>query len=312
MTDHSARVIVIGSGPAGFTAAIYLGRANLPPLVFEGTQPGGQLTITTDVENYPGFPEGITGPELTEKFRAQAARFGARILAKTVTGVDLSRRPFEVRVDGECYNADALIVATGSSARWLGLPEEEQFHGKGLSACATCDGFFFKDREVAVIGGGDTAMEEALYLTNFASKVTVVHRRDQLRASKIMAERAMANPRIAFAWNKVVNRLIAGEDGLLAALELKDTQTGELSRLPVSGCFIAIGHVPNTAFLEGQLETDAQGYIVTKPGSTATSVEGVFAAGDVQDHVFRQAITAAGSGCMAAIECERWLGGQGG
>jgi thioredoxin reductase (NADPH) len=305
------RVIVIGSGPAGFTAALYLGRANIPPLVFEGQQPGGQLTITTEVENFPGFPEGIDGPTLTQKFREQAARFGAEIVSKTVDAVDLSGRPFKVVVGDETHLSQSLIIATGSSARWLGLPEENDFHGKGLSACATCDGFFFRDHEIAVVGGGDTAMEEAIYLTNFARKVTVIHRRDELRASKIMGERALANEKIDFAWNKTVKRLVGDENGLLERLILADTQGGEDVELPVTGCFIAIGHVPNTGFLEGQLPTDENGYLLTRPDVTATEVEGVWACGDVQDHVYRQAITAAGTGCMAAIECERWLGEQG-
>jgi len=311
MSETIHKSIVIGSGPAGFTAAIYLSRANMPPLVFEGDQPGGQLTITTEVENFPGFPEGITGPELTEHFRAQAKRFGAVIVNKTVSGVDLSARPFKVFVGDETHLAHSLILATGSSARWLGLPEENDFHGKGLSACATCDGFFFRDQEIAIVGGGDTAMEEALFLTNFATKVTVIHRRDELRASKIMADRALAHPKIEFAWNKTVKKMVGDENGLLQKLILADTQGGEDVELPVTGCFIAIGHIPNSQFLDGQLETDANGYVITKPDSTATEVEGVWACGDLQDHVYRQAITAAGTGCMAAIECERWLGAQG-
>jgi thioredoxin reductase (NADPH) len=312
MSDpQKPKVIVIGSGPAGFTAAIYLSRANLPNLLFEGSQPGGQLTITTAVENYPGFPDGVQGPELTEKFRDQAARFGTVIKTQEVQEVDLSRHPFRVMSNGEAYEAPAVIVATGSSARWLGLPEEESFHGKGLSACATCDGFFFRDQEIAVIGGGDTAMEEALFLTKFAKKVTVVHRRDELRASAIMQQRAFDDPKIEIAWNKVVQRYIGDESGNLTGLELKDTRDGSRHELKVSGCFVAIGHVPNTQFLGGQLELDQAGYIVTKPGRTTTSVEGVFAAGDVQDHVWRQAVTAAGTGCMAALEAERWLGAKG-
>jgi len=310
MNQEIKRVIVIGSGPAGFTAALYLGRANIPPLVLEGQQPGGQLTITTEVENFPGFPEGIDGPALTEKFRAQAARFGAEIVSETVDRVDLSERPFRVFVGDKTYLARALIVATGSSARWLGLPEENDFHGKGLSACATCDGFFFRDHEIAVVGGGDTAMEEAIFLTNFCKKVTVIHRRDELRASKIMGERALANDKIEFAWNKTVKRLVGDENGLLEKLILEDTRGGEDVELPVTGCFIAIGHIPNTQFLDGQLETDENGYLITRPDVTATGVEGVWACGDVQDHVYRQAISAAGTGCMSAIECERWLGEQ--
>ncbi len=311
MSQDVRKAIVIGSGPAGFTAAIYLSRANIPPLVFEGDQPGGQLTITTDVENYPGFPGGITCPELTELFRAQAKRFGAEVVTRTVKGADLSERPFKVFVDDETFLAQSLILATGSSARWLGLPEENDFHGKGLSACATCDGFFFRDQEIAVVGGGDTALEEALYLTNFAAKVTVIHRRDELRASKIMAERGLAHPKIDFAWNKTVKKMVGDENGAMQKLILADTQGGADVELPVTGCFIAIGHIPNSQFLDGQLKTDENGYVITKPGLTATDIEGVWACGDLQDHVYRQAITAAGTGCMAAIECERWLGEKG-
>ncbi len=311
MSEQIHKSIVIGSGPAGFTAAIYLSRANMPPVVFEGDQPGGQLTITTEVENFPGFPEGITGPELTEHFRNQAKRFGAEVVTRTVKGVDLSERPFKVFVGDDTHLAHSLVIATGSSARWLGLPEEDSFHGKGLSACATCDGFFFRDQEIAVVGGGDTALEEAIYLTNFAKKVTLIHRRDEFRGSKIMGDRAMANDKIEIAWNKTVKQMVAGENGLMEKLILADTQGGEDTELPVTGCFIAIGHIPNTQFLDGQLKTDENGYLITKPDCMATDVEGVWACGDVQDHVYRQAITAAGSGCQAAIECERWIGEQG-
>jgi thioredoxin reductase (NADPH) len=312
MSDQNHRkVIVIGSGPAGYTAGLYLGRANLQNLVFEGEQPGGQLTITTDVENYPAFPDGIMGPELMEKFKAQAVRFGTEVVSQTVTEVDFAQRPFRVATAKAAYTADAVIVATGSSARWLGLADEEKFMGKGLSACATCDGFFFRDQDIAVVGGGDTALEEATFLTNFGRKVTLIHRRDELRGSKIMQQRAMDNPKIEIAWNSVVEKYLPDENGNLKGLLLKDTVDGSARELAVTGCFIAIGHTPNTAFLRGQLDTDENGYLVTKPDVTATNIPGVFAAGDVQDHVYRQAVTSAGTGCMAAIEAERWLAEQG-
>jgi thioredoxin reductase (NADPH) len=305
------KAIVVGSGPAGLTAAIYLSRANVPNLLFEGQQPGGQLTITTEVENFPGFPEGITGPELMLRMRAQAERFGTVIKGESVEAVDLSARPYQVRTNGGTYTAPAVIIASGSTARWLHLPDEEKFHGKGLSACATCDGFFFRGQEIAVVGGGDTALEEANYLTNFAAKVTLIHRRGELRGSKIMQDRALANPKITVAWNSLPARYLGDEAGNLRGLLLDDTNGGPSRELAVTGCFIAIGHTPNTAFLAGQLPTDASGYLLTEPGSTATGTPGVYACGDVQDHVYRQAITSAGTGCMAAIEAERWLAGHG-
>jgi thioredoxin reductase (NADPH) len=312
MSDNfTPKAIIIGSGPAGYTAAIYLSRANIPNLLFEGEQPGGQLTITTEVENYPAFPDGIDGPELMMKFRAQAERFGTVIKGETVKSVDLGNHPFRVVTSAGEYTVPAVIIATGSTAKWLGLPGEESFHGKGLSACATCDGFFFRGQDIAVVGGGDTALEEAIYLTNFANKVTLIHRRDELRGSKIMQDRALNHPKIEMAWNSTIDQYVSDESGNLAGLKLKDTQTGEIRDLPVTGCFIAIGHVPNTQFLDGQLQTDENGYLITRPDRTATEVEGVFACGDVQDHYYRQAITSAGTGCMAAIEAERWLGEKG-
>lgn len=304
------KLIVVGSGPAGLTAALYAARANLQPVVYEGNQPGGQLMITTDVENYPGFENGVMGPEMMQIFRRQAQRFGSESRYEYITNIDLSVRPFTMESDrGTLLSADAVIVATGASARLLGLPSESHYMGYGVSACATCDGFFFRNQEVIVVGGGDTAMEEANYLTRFCSKVIIVHRRDEFRASKIMAERALANEKIEVIWNSAVDEVLGVEEPArkVTGVRLKNLVTGEITQRNIDGVFIAIGHKPNTDLFPGQLDMDDNGYLITKPDSTYTNVDGVFAAGDVQDQVYRQAITAAGSGCAAAIDAERWL-----
>jgi len=312
MSHH--HVIIIGSGPAGLTAAIYAARANLHPVVLEGEpsstsdQPGGQLMLTTDVENFPGFPEGIMGPELMQKFREQAIRFGAEFLTEKVTAVDFSERPFKVNVRNTQYTADAVIVSTGAQSLMLGLEAESRLLGYGLSTCATCDGFFFRGHEIAVVGGGDSAVEEATFLTKFADKVLLIHRRDSLRASKIMQDRAFSNPKIEFMWNTVVEDLLG--DTKLEGAVVRYLLTDELTTLPVTGLFVAIGHRPNTDLFKGVLDMEDNGYLVTQRGTSYTNVPGVFACGDVQDHIYRQAITAAGSGCMAAIDCERWLESQ--
>jgi len=312
MKEHF-KVAIIGSGPAGFTAAIYTGRANLSTVLFEGMQPGGQLTITTDVENYPGFPDGIKGPEMMELFRKQAQRFGTVTKFETINKIDFNQRPFKLWSEKSEYTADAVIISTGATAKTLGIESEKKYWGAGISACATCDGFFFKGEKIFVIGGGDTAMEEAIYLTHFGESVTIVHRRDEFRASKIMLERAKNNPKIKIITNHIVDEFL-GEDKFgikkLTHIRLKNVLTGELTTYEAGGCFLAIGHTPNTNLFEGVLDMDDNKYLITKDKSTYTNIPGVFACGDVQDHVYRQAVTAAGSGCAAAIDAERWLASQ--
>ena len=307
MENH--RIAIVGSGPAGYTAAIYAARAELEPLVIAGVQFGGQLMLTTDVENYPGFPEGVTGPEVMDLFQKQAERFGARVLLDDAIEIDLTGRPFRIRTDEQVFGAESLILATGASARWLGLESETRLQNRGVSACATCDGALYRGKPMAVVGGGDTAMEEALFLTRFATQVTVIHRRGELRASKIMQERAFASEKIEFVWNSVVDEVLGDE--FVTGVRVRQMETNETRELPVEALFIAIGHEPNTELLQGQLELDPVGYIKVEPGTTRTSVEGVFACGDAMDPTYRQAVTAAGTGCMAAIDAERWLAAQG-
>jgi thioredoxin reductase (NADPH) len=306
-TTHKTRMLIVGSGPAGLTAAIYGARAGMQPIVVQGLQPGGQLTITTDVENYPGFRDVIQGPWLMQEMQAQAEHVGTRMLWDTITEINLDGSPFRAIGDsGDIYEGDCLVIATGAQARWLGVPGEAELGGKGVSACATCDGFFYRGRKVVVIGGGNTAVEEALYLTNHASEVVLIHRRDALRAEKILQDRLYAHPKVSILWNKAVDRFVGGEKGLIA-VALRDTVTGETSEVPTDGAFVAIGHAPATGLFKDKLELDDAGYIVVEPGTPKTAIPGVFACGDVMDHTYRQAVTAAGTGCMAALDAERFL-----
>ena len=313
MANFHTKVLILGSGPAGLTAAIYAARANLAPIIVAGMQPGGQMTITTDVENYPGFPDVIQGPWLMEQFQKQAENVGTRIMSDLIVRLDLTKRPFTATGDsGDVYTGDTLIISTGASARWLGLPTEKTFQGFGVSACATCDGFFFRGKEVAVVGGGNTAVEEALYLTNHATSVTLIHRRDSLRAEKILQKRLFEHPKIKIMWDSAVDEVMGNTKPLgVTGLKVKNVKTGAATDLKVDGLFVAIGHTPNTELFKGVLDMDENGYLVTAPDSTRTNIPGVFAAGDVQDHVFRQAVTAAGTGCMAALEADRFLTAHG-
>lgn len=313
MAHHHSKVLILGSGPAGCTAAIYAARANLEPMLVAGLQPGGQLTITTDVENYPGFAQAVQGPWLMEQMQAQAEHVGTRFMDDIITSIDLSKRPFQAIGDsGDTYSGDTVVICTGATARWLGIESEKKFSGFGVSACATCDGFFFRNKDVAVIGGGNSAVEEAVYLAGIASKVTLVHRRDSLRAEKIAQDRLFANPKVSVVWDSAIDEIL-GDDSPpgVTGLRLKNLKTGALTELKLDGVFIAIGHTPNTGLFKGALEMDSEGYLVTTPGSTATNIPGVFAAGDVQDKIYRQAVTAAGTGCMAALEAERFLAAHG-
>ncbi|ARJ64674.1 thioredoxin-disulfide reductase [Magnetospirillum sp. ME-1] len=313
MAHHHSKVLILGSGPAGCTAAIYAARANLEPMLVAGLQPGGQLTITTDVENFPGFAEAVQGPWLMEQMQAQAEHVGTRFMDDTIVSVDLSKRPFTAIGDsGDTYTGDTLIICTGATARWLGIESEKTFSGFGVSACATCDGFFFRGKEVAVVGGGNSAVEEAIYLAGIASKVTLIHRRDSLRAEKIAQDRLFANPKVSVLWDSAVDEIVGDSNPPgVTGVRVKNVKTGALSVLPVDGVFIAIGHTPNTDLFKGALEMDAEGYLITKAGATSTNIPGVFAAGDVQDKIYRQAVTAAGTGCMAALEAERFLAAHG-
>lgn len=310
--QHHSKVLILGSGPAGYTAAIYAARANLKPILVKGLQPGGQLTITTDVENYPGFADPIQGPWLMDQFHAQAENVGTTMFDDTIVEADLSKRPFTLKGDsGTVYTGDTLVICTGASARWLGMESEQKYQGFGVSACATCDGFFYRGKEVAVVGGGNTAVEEALYLTNFASKVYLIHRRDELRAEMILQDRLLKNEKVEMVWDSVIEEILGEEDPFgVVGVRVKNVKSGETKDIPVHGTFIAIGHDPNTSLFTGQLEMDDENYIVTKADSTQTSIEGVYAAGDVQDKIYQQAVTAAGTGCMAALEAERFLGEQ--